>query len=208
MVTFVHDRTGNIMNRLQKESLSRVLQIPVGRVEELLEVSFKIIYSRNEMIDAPRGVFDRLGYIIDGAVRTYHVAEDGHEISYLLQVNGDFLGDYESYITGKPSNLTIEAILKTEVLFFERKGMEELIEKDIFWLHFSKKISDFVFLDAKRRLDDLLFYTPEERYKRLMDKSHELLQKIPQKYISTYLGITPQSLSRIRRRMLHQQQGN
>ncbi|MEF9477078.1 hypothetical protein OWR28_04415 [Chryseobacterium sp. 1B4] len=95
----------------------------------------------------------------------------------------------------------IQALLKTEILYFNKKEVEILIQKDIFWLGLAKRISDLAFLDAKQRLDDLFFYTPEERYINLLKKSPEILNKIPQKYISSYLGITPQSLSRIRKRI-------
>ncbi len=95
----------------------------------------------------------------------------------------------------------IKTLLKTEVLYFDKKDVELLIQKDIFWLGLAKHISDLVFLDAKQRLDELFFYTPEERYLNLLKKSPEILNKIPQKYISSYLGITPQSLSRIRKRI-------
>jgi CRP-like cAMP-binding protein len=97
-------------------------------------------------------------------------------------------------------NGIIQALLKTEVLYFDKKDVEILIQKDIFWLGLAKRISDLAFLDAKQRLDEC-FYTPEERYLNLLKKSPEILNKIPQKYISSYLGITPQSLSRIRKRI-------
>lgn len=62
-------------------------------------------------------------------------------------------------------------------------------------------MTEVSFLEAKRRIDDLLLNTPEQRYLNLLQKAPEVLQKIPQRYISSYLGITPQSLSRIRGRI-------
>lgn len=189
------------MNPLDVQYLSDVLQLPRPRLTELLSVSVRSSYAKNELIQPPRNVFGRLGYILNGAVRTYHVTDNGQEISYLLQVNGDFIGDYESYLSGRRSSFTLETVLPTEVLFFERASIERLMEQDVFWVHFAKRVSDLVFLDAKKRLDDLLFLTPEARYKKLIEKSPAIFSKIPQKYISTYLGVQPQSLSRIRRRI-------
>ncbi|MCC5940344.1 MAG: Crp/Fnr family transcriptional regulator [Balneolaceae bacterium] len=185
-----------------REKLLNRLQISVERLEELLRVCFIVTHEKNEQIETNNRVFDRLGYIINGAVRTYYVNEKGEEISYLLQVNDDVIGDYASYITGEKSQVKIETLLKTEVLYFDRKSMEQLIQKDVFWLGFAKQISDLAFLSAKKRLDELFFYTPEQRYLNLLKKSPEILNKIPQKHISSYLGITPQSLSRIRKRII------
>jgi hypothetical protein len=87
------------------------------------------------------------------------------------------------------------------VLYIHKSNLDKLIEKDPFWLGFAKYISDRAFLSAKQRLDELFFFNPEERYLNLIKKSPEVVQKIPQKYIASYLGITTPSLSRIKRRI-------
>ncbi|WP_426274275.1 Crp/Fnr family transcriptional regulator [Chryseobacterium sp. S-02] len=184
-----------------KEKLAKTLHISVERAEEFFEICYIVNYDKSQVIESKNGVFDRLGFILNGAVRIYYINEKGEDISYLLQVNNDVIGDYASYITGKKSMAVIQTLLKTEVLYFDKKDIEALIQKDIFWFGLAKYISDLAFLDAKQRLDELFFYTPEERYLNLLKKSPEILNKIPQKYISSYLGITPQSLSRIRKRI-------
>ena len=183
------------------EKLAETLQLSLERVDEFLGICYVVNYDKNKMIEPKNGVFDRLGLILNGAVRIFYINEKGEDISYLLQVNNDVIGDYASYITGKKSVALIQTLLKTEVLYFDKKDVEALIQKDIFWLGLAKHMSDLAFLDAKQRLDELFFYTPEERYLNLLKKSPEILNKIPQKYISSYLGITPQSLSRIRKRI-------
>ncbi|WP_246034273.1 Crp/Fnr family transcriptional regulator [Empedobacter tilapiae] len=189
------------MTTALKEKLAEILQLSLERVDEFLEICYVVNYDKNRMIEPKNSIFDRLGFILNGAVRIYYINEKGEDISYLLQVNNDVIGDYASYITGKKSVALIQSLLKTEVLYFDKKDVEALIQKDIFWLGLTKHMSDLAFLDAKQRLDELFFYTPEERYLNLLKKSPEILNKIPQKYISSYLGITPQSLSRIRKRI-------
>ena len=189
------------MTSVVKQKLAETLQISMERAEEFLEICYIVNYDKNKIIEPKNGVFDRLGFILNGAVRIYYINEKGEDISYLLQVNNDVIGDYASYITGKKSLAILQTLLKTDVLYFDKKDIEALIRKDIFWIELAKRISDLAFLDAKQRLDELFFYTPEERYLNLLKKSPEILNKIPQKYISSYLGITPQSLSRIRKRI-------
>lgn len=189
------------MTQMLIEKLATTLQIPIKRVEEFLSICYIVTHEKNELIEAKNRVFDKLGYIINGAARIYYVNDKGEEISYLLQVNGDVIGDFASYITGEKSQAKIETLLKTEVLYFEKSKLEKFIQQDIFWLGFSKHLSDLAFLSAKQRLDELFFHTPEQRYINLLKRSPEIIQKIPQKYISSYLGITPQSLSRIRKRI-------
>lgn len=145
---------------------------------------------------------DKLAFIIQGAMRSYLINSKGEEINLLLQVNQDFVGDYESYISGKKASLYIKALIETELFVITKEAINELVSKDTFWMDFKVRMSDYAFLEAKRRIEDLLLFTPEERYLNLLRKSQEVLQKIPQKYISTFLGITPQSLSRIRKRIM------
>lgn len=181
--------------------LAGKLGLSPGRLEEFLSVSERRSYRKGDVLYPRNTICNELGYIISGAVRTYCINDQGEEISFLLQVNGDFCGDYESYVRRSRSAFILEAMLDTEVLLFEKSLLDELIDRDIFWLRFSRTIADICFLEAKRRIEDLLFFSPEERYFHLLSKSPEVIRKIPLKYISSYLGITPQSLSRIRKRI-------
>ncbi|MEZ0007246.1 CRP-like cAMP-binding protein [Flavobacterium sp. 28YEA47A] len=185
---------------INETNLAQRLGLSTDRLQEFLTVSEYRKFKKNSVLFGGNAVYDWLGYIVSGAVRTYCVNDLGEEISFLLQVNGDFFGDYESYITNQRSNFIIKTTLDTEILVFDKEKLDKLINSDIFWIKFSRTMSDICFLEAKRRIEDLLFYSPEERYLNLLQKSPEIIRKIPQKYISSYLGITAQSLSRIRKR--------
>lgn len=179
------------------------LNIPVNRAAELVAVCrFEHIKKHTRWIQAGTPYTD-LAYIVEGAVRTFGIDDDGRDISYLLQVNNDFTGDFESFITNGPSSFHIETILDTHLLLISRAAIQNLIQRDPFWLHFRVQMSDLAFTEAKRRIEDLLLYTPEQRYSNLLDRSPEIIRKIPQKYISSYLGIQPPSLSRIRKRLIN-----
>ena len=189
------------MNNILVDRLSSEMNMAHTRVKELLEYCTIKSHRRKEIIQPENDLFDSIGYILEGGARTYYIDKEGREISYLLQVNGDTIGDYARFITGEKSKLYIQFLLETEVLYLNRYKFKQLIQSDPFWIGYSKILSDMAFLSAKQRLDDLFFYTPEERYLNLLQKSPVILQKIPQKYISSFLGITSQSLSRIRARI-------
>ena len=186
----------NLIGKLATE-----LKMPISRVVEYLNVCTIVKHKRKEILYPQNQLFDSLGYILEGGVRTYYIDKQGNEISYLLQLNGDAIGDYAKFIGGESSNLHIQFLLDSEVLYIQKNKLNQLIEKDPFWLGFAKYISDMAFLSAKQRLDELFFFNPEERYLNLVKKSPELIQKIPQKYIASYLGITTPSLSRIKSRI-------
>jgi len=184
-----------------KKSLSIQLGLPMDRLEEFLRICVFEKLGKNQLVYPGKRCFDRLYFIVDGAVRTFYHTDMGEEISYLLQVNGDFFGDYESFITGQKSRFTIQVMVDSEFFYFTKSSLLTLVNREAFWLEFKSRIADLAFLDAKERINELLFYNPEKRYLNLLTKNPEIVQKIPQKYLSSYLGITPQSLSRIRKRL-------
>ena len=165
------------MNQQVSDTLKSMFQLPQNRIEQFLSICYIHTFKKNEFIEVKNKHFNRLGYILNGATRTFFENNQGDEISYLLQVNGDVIGDYASFITNEKAQVKIKTILTTEMLFFEKNHLDELIQNDIFWLAFAKRLSDLAFLSAKQRLDELFLYTPELRYLNLLNKSHEIIQK-------------------------------
>lgn len=109
--------------------------------------------------------------------------------------------NYESVLTETPSQMIIEATEASEITLLHKNDVFKLYQSSAKWQEAGRLISDQIFLKAKQRIDTLLFLSPEERYIDLLNNQPEILQQIPQKHIATYLGIQPQSLSRIRKRM-------
>lgn len=157
--------------------------------------------AKNEYLLREGQYVHSLGFLITGALRTFYTDEKGNEISFLLQTDDAFFGDFGSYLTACPSRLNIQAIEACEIWLVEKEALEALYLTDIYWMQFGKQMAEKIFLDAKQRIEELLYLTPEQRYINLLAKTPELHKKIPQKYLSSYLGITPQSLSRIRKRI-------
>ncbi|MBB6004364.1 CRP-like cAMP-binding protein [Arcicella rosea] len=142
----------------------------------------------------------------EGIMRTFYLNEKGEDVSLLFhfnqQIENIVFTDYESFLLGTKSKLNIQALENSKVYFIKIDDWVNLCNKNLFWTYFSKKMSDKVYLSAKKRVEDLLYYTPENRYLKLLKENPLVLQMISQKYIASYLGITPQSLSRIRSRII------
>lgn len=146
-----------------------------------------------------------IGLVKEGALRTFYVNECSEEINFLFHFNQGLenivFTDYESFLLHTPSKLNIQALEKTTVAFINYKDWQDLCSKNVYWQLFSKRMTEKVYLLAKKRVEDLLYYSPETRYVRLLKENPFIFQKIPQRYLASYLGITPQSLSRIRKRI-------
>src|SRR5690606_21437536 len=185
-----------------ESKLQAIINLPEYRIKEFLSICEFKLHSKNEIIYHYEHPFDYLGILLHGAARVYFVDENGEDLNYLLQLEGDAIGDYASFLTGEISKAHIQFLLPSAVLYFNKKDFDQLLNSDPFWLAFGKFVSDKAFINAKNRIDELYFLTPEQRYLNLIKKAPKIIHNIPQNHISTYLGITPQSLSRIRKRLI------
>jgi CRP-like cAMP-binding protein len=139
-------------------------------------------------------------YIVKGCIRLY-CEKDGEELSTYFFTENMFAGSYDSFISRRPSKVAIETLEECEVLVLTHEAQEKLY--DIF-----PKMNEFIRKAIEQRfvlLHDLfisyLLNSPEERYLMLQKERPELLQRIPQHQIASFLGVTRVSLSRIRNRI-------
>lgn len=110
---------------------------------------------------------------------------------------------YISCITGKPSELTIEALSDCQLIVFPYSIFKTLFEKSNNWQKFGRLIAEYIAIGLEERMVGLLMLSPEERYLQLVSgNKKKIIERIPHHYIANYLGITPVSLSRIRKRIL------
>lgn len=142
-----------------------------------------------------------LGFISKGLV-CYYVTNDGTELVHNFAMENEFICNYDSLINQTPSYKNIVALEPTELLSISFSKLQQLYKTIGNGEKFGRLHMEKVYTDAIKHI--LSFYTssPEQRYSELVRDRHELLQRVPQYYIASYLGIKPQSLSRIRKRML------
>jgi CRP-like cAMP-binding protein len=145
-------------------------------------------------------VSNEVFYLVKGCIRLY-CEKEGEELSTYFFTENMFAGSYDSFLSRKPSKVAIETMEECEVLVLTYQGQGRLYE--IF-----PKMNEFIRKAIEQRfvlLHDLfisyLLNSPEERYLTLLNERPELLQRIPQHQIASFLGVTPVSLSRIRNRI-------
>lgn len=155
-------------------------------------------FTENEVLLSPPNICNHIMFIKGGALRSYFKDDNLVETNLLLRSKNEFITDYESFISQKPSTLWIQAIERGEMIILNHKGLYSLYNTSFYWNKFGRIISEQIFINSKRRTEQLLFLTPKERYLLLLKEYPYFFQKYSLKHIASYLGITPQSLSRIR----------
>jgi len=153
-----------------------------------------VIYKKGELLTAEGEVENNLYFIEEGAVKVFYQSELIENI-IRLGYNGSMLNSLSSFFNRKPSELFIEAIRETRVKVLKRNKVVEIIEG-------SSGYSQFLETILVQQLDreiDLMHDSPQQRLTRVLARSPHLFQHVPLKYIASYLRMSPETLSRIRK---------
>ena len=142
-----------------------------------------------------------MGFVLSGNMRHYYT-RDGEEKTTYFYFENHLVGSYFSAITGAPSPLTIEALTDCQLLTFAFTHLQFLYTQSHKWERFGRLLAEYLAMGLEERMAGLLTLSPEERYQQLLQgNKQKIIERIPQHYIANYLGVTPVSLSRIRKRL-------
>lgn len=139
-------------------------------------------------------------FIIKGCIRLFY-EKDGEDISAYFFTEKMFAGAYDSFISQKPSRHSIETLEDCQVLAISYKALQELFVEFPKMNEFVRKVLEERFVSLHELFTSQILDSPEERYVNLLNERPDLFQRIPQHQIATFLGVTPVSLSRIRKRV-------
>lgn len=140
-----------------------------------------------------------VAFVAGGLFRTYVTAGAG-EVNCDLRREGEFVTDYVSFLTGRPSDFSIAAVEDATVLTLSRPAMERLYAALPEGERLGRRIAEELFVGSVARTVSLLLRTPGQRYEALASSRPELLQRVPQYQLASYLGVAPETLSRLRAR--------
>jgi len=139
-------------------------------------------------------------FINKGCIRYYYTVDGKENTAQFFFENGWYT-DFDSFLSGKPTRLNIQALERTEILMLSAKNMHEIYDEIPKFERLGRQMAENAFLGIRQRNEMLENLTAEERYLALMKERPKVFERIPQHYIASYLGIQPESLSRIRKRI-------
>ncbi len=157
-------------------------------------------YKKNEIIKGVNKTEKHLSIIIEGSAAIF-LWKENSTVCLDLCYENEFFGDYMSFLTQKPTELFTQAIEPTEILSISYLDLNELYKRSQIGMHISRVAAESLFIDKQTQQIELLMLTAEERYLKLLERQPEIVQRTSQKHIASYLGITPESFSRIRKKI-------
>lgn len=183
--------------RILLKHIQSIHPISTKAEKALLEICNEVKFHKGADVQAIGHTCKTIYFVKAGCVRIYYFKED-IDITESFEFENSFVARAESLFTGKPSRKAIQAIEETSLIAIDSNKLFKLFESHHDLERLFRKIIEASYVSTVNRIESLQFNTAEERYFNLLKDHPNILKRVPLKFIASYLGITPVSLSRIR----------
>lgn len=146
-------------------------------------------------------VSKHIAFVEKGALKSYVVDDAGTESIVQFALEGWIISDLYSFLTGEGATYNIDALEDSELVLISKSAHEELLEKLPRYETYIRLQITSAYIALQKRLTSIISLTLEERYKNFLSLYPDIAQRVPQHMIASYMGLTPETLSRVRKRM-------
>jgi CRP-like cAMP-binding protein len=179
--------------------IEKYTELPKAEWEAIAKCFEKRIIKK-DVILLEEGKVCKYLYFLESGLLRFYISKDGNDITKFFTIAPYFFTSQASFNSGKPATENIQALENAVVWQLSRKQTEELFVLSS-WSTFARKITQEVQFFTEQILEEIQTETAELRYNKMLTQNPELVQRIPLKHLASFLGIAPQSLSRIRKKL-------
>ncbi|MCK6608128.1 MAG: Crp/Fnr family transcriptional regulator [Flavobacterium sp.] len=183
------------------QNISRHIQLDKTETDFFLSLLETKKLKRKEFLFKQGEICKTENFIVKGCLRTYTIDNNGFEHIVMFGIEDWWVGDLLSFLTQSPTTYYIDALEDTEILQITKPNLDKLYERVPKFDRFFRLILQNAFIAQQNRINQNLSFTAEQRYLNFISKHPNLEQRLSQKQISAYLGITPVFLSMLRRKL-------
>ena len=189
------------MSTSLKKFLNRFANFSEFELEDITSKFERKVVKKNTYILRQGNICKDFIFVDKGCLRLYYV-KDGIEISVWFAFHPSSAIEVYSFISEKPSDYFLQAIKDSEVLYLPKTELKKIYQFQPKMQEMMRNFWEAVLLDLINRFTALETDSAEKRYLDLLNKQPDYLETIPQKYLASFIGVTPTSLSRIRKKIL------
>ncbi len=177
---------------------------------EMMKLFKSYSYKKGEFIYGSSDIPSEINFIVSGVVRSFKMEEDGRDFTWAFYYLNDevmehrmiadvCVVDYASFIRGRSAELAFEVMEDCSIMTITKQDLYQLYESDEKWQMFATKVAEDAYCATRDRTLTLLTKSAKERLEILEAYFPDIFKRVSQQHISSYLGITRQSLNRLRR---------
>lgn len=181
------------------KNISRFIIVSTEEEEYLRSIVRVIKVRKKQYIVQPEFICKYKNYIFKGALRSFYNAPDGTDHTIALAIEDYWTSDFNSYINQEPATLFVEALEDSIIVQLEYTAEQLLLKKYPNFMTFFKIAAERGLASFQKRMLSRLSKTAEERYEEFIEKHADIANRVPQYALASYLGISTQHLSKIRK---------
>jgi len=192
-------------SRSQQEYISHMISFanagsaPTDTEIELLQRHFRVKkVARKDQLLLKGEVCRQLYFVVKGCLHTYYTTDKGEEFTRCIALQRSFCWSMPSFLTQTPATENIEALADTELLVIDRASFGLLSQQSVWFRNSYIAALEGLCISYADRVKNLLTLTAGERYKQLLQQNPDIIRQLPNRTVASYLGITQESLSRIK----------
>lgn len=175
----------------------KINPLTTGAENAIAEISHVFTIKKNIDLQSIGHTCKTIYFIKKGIARIYYF-KDGIDITEHFFFENSIIARVESLFTGQQSRKAIQILEDAEIVAIDASRLFKLYDDYPEIERLFRKIFEAAYVETVNRIEGIQFHSAEERYKALLQEAHNVLLRVPLKYVASYLGITPVSLSRIR----------
>ncbi len=184
--------------------MSLILRYQIEQITPITDLEFNYILShftlkkirKHQFLLQQNDLVENDYFVIDGCLKGYHLDEKGKEYIIQFAIQNWWISDYQAYFNQSQASIYIDCIEDSEVLCLSLLNREKLCSELHKIEHFFRKKSNSGYVALQQRILSMLNNNPKERYEKLLLQNPKLFQKVPKKFIASYLGVSRETLSR------------
>jgi CRP-like cAMP-binding protein len=186
------------LKNMREDSIENNTHLP------LLQFATSKVIAASEIYIPEGKIFKKIIYIKKGILRIFFVTASGEEKTFFFRWEGQIAAIPECIFDNQPTRQTWQALEDCELMEIDFDIVEKLSENNISLFKIRLGFAEKMFLDALKRVESFVLDKPEERYQKLIIQKPEIVKRVADKHIASFIGVTPVSLSRIRKRLASQ----
>lgn len=183
------------------DTVAEIMEMPEPDKLLCYEYFEPVSFASNTILEKRARVPKYQYFVVSGILRNYHFNELREEVTTDLNNSPRFFTSYPNFVARQISQECIESVTDCELLRIARDDVDILYEKSIILKDYTIKLLEQVFLEERNRINEFQLLTAEERYLKFAGENPNIIENVPLKHIASYLGMKPETLSRIRRRI-------
>jgi CRP-like cAMP-binding protein len=187
------------MKQALANCIRQYIAVDNEQLEDMLAQYHSLPLAKGEYWVKAGQICTQMCFVNDGLLRTWYEV-DGQDITHWISDEGYFDTSLKSFIYDAPSRWNLQALTDCELLVIDKTRHEYLMKTYPQWVVFENHALIQAYLGIEDRMFAHLYMTAEERYEKLLTERPTLMQRTPQQYIASFLGIKPETLSRLRKK--------